>query len=111
MGNALKIADDNFEADVKNATGLVVVDFGAEWCGPCKALEPTINELADDYAGNEAVAIAKCDVDEARDLASTLGIMSVPTIVFFKGGSVVHQVSGVQSKDALKSMIDTHSAD
>ena len=104
MGQAIEIKSDNFEAEVANDSGVSLVDFGATWCGPCQALAPTIDALAGEYEGR--VKIGKCDVDQAQDLATKFGIMSVPTIIFFKGGEKVDSLLGNQPKEKLKEKIE-----
>ena len=105
MGNAIEIKSDNFESEIIGSNGVSVVDFGATWCGPCKALAPVIDELAGEYA-DKGVKIGKCDVDEAADLASKFGIMSVPTIIFFKDGEKVDTLMGNQPKATLAAKIE-----
>ena len=109
MGKSLNITGKNFEAEVLKHQGLAIVDFGAAWCGPCKALAPTIDELAGDYAGTN-VKIGKCDIDDEKEgsdgLASDFGVMSVPTILFFKNGKKVDMMMGNQPKAALKDKIE-----
>ena len=105
MGNAVEINSDNFTSQVLEASGLAVVDFGATWCGPCQALAPTIEELAGEYA-DKGVVIGKCDVDQAQDLAGKYGIMSVPTVLFFKDGEKVDTIMGNQPKATLQAKID-----
>jgi thioredoxin 1 len=82
----------------------VVVDFSAEWCGPCKMLSPILEELAGEYSGK--TDIIKVDIDESQDLAQQYGIVSVPTLVFFKNGDEVDRVIGFQSKDVLMQKLD-----
>jgi len=105
MGNAVEINSENFDSEVLKAAGLAIVDFGATWCGPCQALAPVIEELAGEYS-ERGVLIGKCDVDQAQDLAGTYGIMSVPTVVFFKGGEKVDSIMGNQPKATLAAKID-----
>ncbi len=105
MGNATEITTENFDAEVIQSGTVALVDFGATWCGPCQALAPTIDELANDYADKEVV-IAKCDVDQSQELAAKFGIMSVPTILFFKGGEQVGQLVGNQKKANLSAKLD-----
>lgn len=105
MGHAIEIKSDNFEAEIVSSTGISLVDFGATWCGPCKALAPVIDELAGEYA-EKGVKIGKCDVDEASDLAAKFGIMSVPTIIFFKDGEKVDTLMGNQPKATLSAKIE-----
>ncbi|MBL4693870.1 thioredoxin [Candidatus Gracilibacteria bacterium] len=92
--------DENFEAEVLKSDLPVMVDFFAEWCGPCKMMAPAIDELAKEYDGKWK--IGKCDIDASPEMAKKYGIQSIPTILFFKGGEVVDKAMGFQAKDALK---------
>ncbi len=96
--------DANFKADVIDSKTAVVVDFWAPWCGPCKIVSPTIEELAKDYEGK--VAIGKLNVDENTETAGTYGVMSIPTVMIFKGGKPVKSMVGAQGKDTYKRAID-----
>ncbi len=100
----LEINDANFEAEVVKSETPVVVDFGATWCGPCKRLAPIVEELAKEYEGK--VKIAKLDIDDSPNTPMKFGIMSVPTVLFFKGGKAVDKVVGLAAKDALKKKIE-----
>jgi thioredoxin 1 len=94
---------DDFDRLVLKAQGLVMVDFGAVWCGPCKAVEKVIKEVAPEYAGR--VRFIKIDVDNAPQLATTYSIFSVPTLLLFKDGKVVGQAANVP-KDKLRAFLD-----
>ena len=95
----VKFTDDNFEAEVLKSDLPVLVDFFAEWCGPCKMMAPVIEELANEYEGKWK--IGKINIDENPEAAQKYGVQSIPTLKIFKGGEVVDQVVGFQSKDAL----------
>jgi thioredoxin 1 len=99
MSQVSSVTDSNFESEVVKSNTPVLVDFHATWCGPCKSLAPVIDEIARDYEGK--LKVVKCDVDEAQDTASSLGIMSVPTLIVFKGGKETHRRVGGAPKSAL----------
>jgi len=99
MSNVVNVNDQNFEKEVLNSSVPVLVDFAAEWCGPCKRLAPVIDELAGDFNGK--ALIARLDVDESQESASKFSIMSVPTLIFFKEGKPVDQVVGLVPKQSL----------
>lgn len=92
--------DGNFDAEVIKATQPVLVDFWAVWCGPCQVQGPIVDELAKELEGK--VKVGKMDVDQNPKTAQAFGIMSIPTLMIFKGGAVVKQFIGVQSKESLK---------
>lgn len=94
------VTDKNFSEDVLRSAPPVMVDFYADWCGPCKMLAPLMDELAKEYEGK--AKIFKLNVDESMDTAQTYGVMSIPTIIFFKGGKEVDRTVGALSKDALE---------
>lgn len=102
--HTLEFTEDNFEAEVKNAEGPVLVDFWAEWCGPCKLLGPTIDELATENEGK--IKVGKFDVDKGGAVTTDFGIQSIPTVILFKGGEVVERIVGAQSKDNYQRLID-----
>ncbi|MCZ6678902.1 MAG: thioredoxin [Candidatus Poribacteria bacterium] len=102
-GNVLEITDANFEETVANSEMPIVVDFWAEWCGPCKMIAPIMEQLADEYVGK--FKVGKLDVDENRATAMKYGIRSIPTMLVFKDGEVAEQIVGVLPKDALKTKI------
>ncbi len=93
---ALEFTNENFQQEVIESDIPVLVDFWAVWCGPCKMLTPTIEQLSSEYEGK--VKIGKVNVDENQELAAQYGIMSIPTIMIFKDGQVVEQFIGVQPK-------------
>ena len=103
-GNVINVSEASFDADVIKSQTPVLVDFWAEWCGPCKMLLPVLNELSTEYAGK--VKIAKVNVDQNVILAAQYGISSIPALLFFKGGQVVGQTVGVRSKKDLKAQLD-----
>ena len=100
----LKHANESNFQDM-TSQGLVLVDFFATWCGPCKMLGPVLEDMASD---RDSIDIVKVDIDESMNLARQYGIMSVPTLVLFKDGQVVAQTSGFQPKKSLQKFIDDH---
>lgn len=99
----LKITDSNFEAEVKNSSVPVMVDFYADWCGPCKMMAPVVAQLAESYNGK--CKVGKCNTDENPKLASEFRVMSIPTFIFFKDGKAVKTVIGAVSKNELEENI------
>jgi thioredoxin 1 len=97
------LTEANFETEVSKATVPVVVDFWAEWCGPCKALAPALDEIATEYAGK--LKIGKVNVDEEQGLATRFGIRAIPTLIIFKGGVVKEQIMGNSGKKDLLNKI------
>lgn len=106
MANAdvLTLTDGNFESEVLQSKEPVLVDFWAVWCGPCRAIAPTIDELATEYKGRAKVG--KINVDENQHTAARFGIRSIPTLLVFKDGAVVEQVVGAQPKDRIAKALD-----
>ncbi|MEI7728843.1 MAG: thioredoxin [Verrucomicrobiota bacterium] len=102
--NIVIITDKNFEQEVMKSPVPVLVDFWAEWCGPCKMIAPALDEIAGEYAGK--AKIAKVNVDENQTLAAKFNVMSIPALFLVKGGQVIGQAVGAKSKSALKAMID-----
>jgi thioredoxin 1 len=101
------ITDDNFDSTI-NGGKPVLVDFWAEWCGPCKRLAPTVDELAAHYDGK--VVVGKLNVDDNPNTTFKFSVRGIPTLLLFKGGQVVEQVVGIADKDSLKKVIDKHVA-
>ncbi|MFD1886554.1 thioredoxin [Paenibacillus wenxiniae] len=101
----VNVSDQTFANEVEGQ-GTVLVDFWAPWCGPCKMLAPILDELATEVG--DSVKIAKVNVDENPESASRFGVMSIPTMIFFKDGQPVDKVVGLNSKDSLKSILAKH---
>ena len=99
------VSDESFDSDVLSADGPVVVDFWAEWCGPCKMIAPAVHDMAVDYDGQ--LKVAKLDVDASPNTAMQYGIRSIPALLFFKGGQPVDQIIGAVPKGALKKKVDS----
>lgn len=104
MADAFEVTDANFRDEVLNSITPVMVDFWAEWCGPCKMIAPTVAELAKEYEGRAKVV--KLDVDSNYQTAGIYDVRSIPTLLFFKNGKVVDKIVGVQSKQKLKEKLD-----
>jgi len=106
MAEEVKLTDDNFDALVKKTKGLVLVDFYADWCMPCRMLAPTIEQLAAAYEGR--VTIGKLDVDKNSSTAASFSVSGIPTLILFKDGEPVERLVGLQTADALKAVLDKH---
>ncbi|MDQ0215442.1 thioredoxin 1 [Oikeobacillus pervagus] len=100
----VKVTDQTFASEIKD--GLVLVDFWAPWCGPCKMIAPVLEELDGDLG--DKVKIAKLDVDENSQTAGQFGVMSIPTLILFKNGEPVDKVIGFQPKEALADLVNKH---
>jgi len=99
------ITDGTFDSEVLKSTTPVLVDFWAEWCGPCKMIAPVLEQIAGEYAGR--LRIAKVDVDSNQGTAMRYGIRSIPTLLLFRDGAVQAQQVGMLSKDSLKKLLDS----
>ena len=102
----LHLTEDTFDAEMGKHEELLMVDFWAEWCAPCRAIAPALDELARESAGK--VSLAKVNIDEHPSLAARYGIRSIPTILFIKGGEVVDQVIGAVPKAQIKKKMDAN---
>ncbi len=104
MANVMEFNLANFETEVNGSDMPVLVDFWAPWCGPCKMLGPTIEQLASEYAGKAKVG--KINVDDNQDLAARFGIRGIPTVMLFKGGKSIGSFVGLKSKEELAKALD-----
>jgi thioredoxin 1 len=104
--NTLTFTDDAFDKDVLNSEVPVLVDFWAEWCGPCRMMGPTVDQVASDYAGK--VKVGKLDVDSNQQTAFRYGIRGIPTLLLFKGGQILEQRTGAIGKPEFQKMLDKH---
>lgn len=104
--NILEATDTNFSTDILADSGLSVVDFWAEWCGPCRMLAPTIESVAEEFAGK--MKVYKMNVDQNQDTPARFHIRGIPTLIFFKGGQPVDQLVGNQPKDVIVQTIQKH---
>ena len=102
--NVMEFCDDNFELEVLNADIPVLVDFWAEWCGPCKALAPTVAELADEY--KDKVKVGKVNVDSNGNTATNYGVRSIPTLLIFQNGAVLNQIVGNVAKESITKILN-----
>jgi thioredoxin 1 len=104
MANAVEITSTNFQGEVVESDVPVLIDFWAEWCGPCRAVAPAIESIAQEFAGK--LKVGKIDIDAEPGLASKYGVMSIPMFVVVKDGQVVEMTAGNRSKDALVSALN-----
>jgi len=104
MSKPVEIQDSNFDNIVLQSKTPVLVDFWAEWCGPCRMVAPVVEELAEEYDGK--ITFAKVDVDQNPQIAGKYGIMSIPTLIIFKGGKPVSNIVGFRPKAELKRSMD-----
>jgi thioredoxin 1 len=102
------VTDDNFELEIEKHSGLVVVDFWATWCGPCRVIAPILEQLATEYEGK--VKVAKLDVDTNIRTATRFNVRSIPMLIFFKDGKVVDQIVGAVPKVHIENKLQQHAA-
>jgi len=107
-GKVVTVTDAEFDSTVLQSDKLVILDFWAEWCQPCKMLSPTVEAIAGEY--EEKIKVGKLNVDDNPNVATKYGIRGIPTLLFFKGGEVVQQMVGVKSKAEIKKVIDENLA-
>lgn len=103
-----EVSDSTFERDVLGSEQTVVVDFWAAWCGPCRMLEPTVNQLAEKFSGS--VRFYKLNIDENSSVTQRYGVKGIPTLIIFNGGKEAERVVGVSSKEALSRTIEKHAS-
>ncbi|NWC48278.1 thioredoxin TrxA [Pseudomonas edaphica] len=106
MSEIIHVTDASFDTDVLKAQQLVLVDFWAEWCGPCKMIAPILDELANDYDGK--LTIVKLNVDENREVPAQFGIRGIPTLMLFQNGELAATKVGAGSKPQLKAFLDSN---
>ena len=106
MSNAAEVTDLTFDAEVLKSSTPVLVDFWAEWCGPCRMISPTIDQIAAEYSGK--LKVVKMNVDDNPSVPGRYGVQGIPTLIVFKGGEVVEKVVGVMPKPALLARISPH---
>ncbi|MBI2192873.1 MAG: thioredoxin [Planctomycetes bacterium] len=104
--SVVEITDSNFEGTVLKASQPALVDFWASWCGPCRAVAPVVEQLAQEYKGRAIVG--KINLDDQQEVATRYGIMRIPTVLIFKGGQPVEQFVGVMNKTVYASALDKH---
>jgi len=105
MAEPFEVTEDTWDDKVLNSEIPVLVDFWAEWCGPCKQIAPAVHELALEYDGQ--LSVGKLDVDDSPNIAMKYGVRSIPALIFFKDGQAVHTIIGARPKGALKKEIDS----
>lgn len=106
MGNTVTVTEQNFQTEVLQSPVPVLVDFWAEWCGPCKAVAPSLEELATEYSGR--LKVVKLDVDENQEVSIQYDVRSIPTLILFKGGKVMERLVGAYPKPMILKKIQSH---
>lgn len=106
MAEEITLTDRNFSEKVQNTDGLLLVDFGADWCMPCRMIDPVLEDIAKQYEAE--LTIGKLDVDKNISVAQSMSVTGIPTLMFFKNGELVERLVGMQTAGALKSAIDKH---
>ena len=99
----VKLTKDNFDTEIKQYKGIALIDFYADWCGPCRMVSPVVDEIAEE---NPQYIVGKINVDEEQELASAFGVMSIPTLVVLKNGEVVNKSMGAKPKAQILSLLD-----
>ena len=106
MSKALDVTAKDFDAEVLQSEIPVLVDFWAEWCGPCRMIAPSVDAIADEHAGS--LKVVKVNIDQEASIAGKYGIMSIPTLILFKGGEVAEQIIGVMPKQKIVEKVEPH---
>ena len=106
MSNVIELNDSNFDDEVVKSDLPVLVDFWAEWCGPCKMIAPSVEKISEEYS--DKLKVGKLDVDSNPNISSTFGIRSIPTLLIFKNGSPVYHIVGAVSKEVISAKVDSH---
>ena len=106
--NVVEITDQNFAETIEESTGLTMVDFWAEWCGPCRMVAPIVEALADEYSEDDGVTVGKLDVDQNPDITVRFAVRSIPSVLFFKDGQHVDTVVGAVPRPTLEAKLKEH---